>query len=145
MVTIEPARGRGPLGTGVYLLRRAAKPPVGMDADAWLTLFFLPILPLGRWSLEPADSPGQPAFAITRVERPRFAPTLAWITGGLLMAVLAFAPAYAALTLPTGSKAVELGGIFLSLAIVVGGLGWLDQTRERVPLRAALRAWRGAA
>jgi hypothetical protein len=116
-----------------------------MDADAWLTLFFLPILPLGRWSLEPADSSGQPAFAITRVERPRIAATLPWIAAGLLVAALAFAPAYAALTVPTGSKVVELGGIFVSLAIVVGGLGWLDQTRERVPLRAALRAWRGAA
>ena len=93
-------------------------------------------------TLEPA---GSPALAITRVERPRIATTLAWIAGGLLAAALAFVPAYAALTVPTGSKALELGGIFLSLAIVVGGLGWLDATRERVPLRAALRAWRGAA
>ena len=144
MVTIEPARGRGPLGTGVYLLRTATR-PAGMDADAWLTVLFLPILPLGRWSLEPADSSGQPACAITRVERPRIAATLPRIAAGLLVAALAFLPAYAALTVETGSKVVELGGIFLSLAIVVGGLGWLDQTRERVPLGAALRAWRGAA
>jgi hypothetical protein len=143
-VTFEPARGRGPLGTGVYLLRRTATPSRGTDADAWLALLFLPILPLGRWSLEPAGSPGQPAVAITRVERPRVGRTLAWIAGGLLVAALAFVPAWAALTVPTGSKAVELGGIFLSLAIVVFGLGWLDQSRERVPLRAALRAWRGA-
>ena len=141
-VTFEPARGHGPLGTGVHLLRRTARPPDGVDVDAWLTVLFVPILPLGRWSLEPA---GPPAVAITRVERPRIATTLAWIAGGLLVAALAFVPAYAALTVPTGSKALELGGIFLSLAIVVGGLGWLDTTRERVPLRAALRAWRGAA
>ena len=146
MTTVAPTRGGGPLGTGVHLLRRRAS-AAGDVADAWLTVLFLPVVPLGEWTLERADpgGVGEGALRVTRVERPRPLKSLTWIAGGIAAAVLAIAPGYAAISLPLGSKVLELGGIFLSLAAVVGGLGWLDQTRERVPLRAALRATRGGA
>ncbi len=146
MTSFEARRGGGPLGTGAHLLRRRAT-ATGKVADAWLTVLFLPVVPLGEWSLERADpgAAGTGALTVPRVERPRALKSLAWIAGGLVAAVLALAPGYAAISLPLGSKVLELGGIFLSLAAVVGGLGWLDQTRERVPLQAALRATRGAA
>jgi hypothetical protein len=146
VTAFEVLRGGGPLGTGVHLLRRRAT-ATGEVADAWLTVLFLPVVPLGEWTLERADPgvPGTGALSVTRVVRPRLTKSLAWIAGGLVAAVLALAPGYAAISLPLGSKVLELGGIFLSLTAVVGGLGWLDQTRERVPLRAALHAMRGAA
>jgi hypothetical protein len=146
VTAFEARRGGGPLGTGVHLLRRR-NTASGETADAWLTVLFLPVVPFGEWTIERAESgdEGRSLLTLTRVERPRLLKSLAWIAGGLVVAVLALAPGYAAISLPLGSKLLELGGIFLSLTAVVGGLGWLDQTRERVPLQAALRAARGGA
>jgi hypothetical protein len=146
VTAFEARRGGGPLGTGVHLLRRRES-ATGAVADAWLTVLFLPVVPLGEWTLERADPGGAGAgtLTVTRVERPRPLKSLAWIVGGILAAVLALAPGYAAISLPLGSKILELLGIFVSLTAVVGGLGWLDQTRERVPFQAALRAARAAA
>jgi hypothetical protein len=144
VTSFEAGRGSGPLGTGVHLLRRR-KAASGETADAWLTVLFLPVVPFGEWTIERAESgdTGRSVLTVTRVERPRLLKSLAWIAGGLGAAALALAPGYAAISLPLGSKFLELALIFLSLTAVVGGLGWLDQTRERLPLRAALRAARG--
>jgi hypothetical protein len=48
-------------------------------------------------------------------------------------------PAYVAVTFFMGSTPVELGGLFSSAGAIIGLLGWLDQTRDRVPIRAAVR------
>jgi hypothetical protein len=53
-------------------------------------------------------------------------------------------PAYGALTFLMGSKIAELAGLFGSVGAIVGTLGWLDETRDRVPFWVALRAMASA-
>lgn len=139
---LEPSRGRGPVGTGVHLLRRA-RGASEVTAEAWLTVLFVPVLPLGKWSLQPVDASGS-SLRVTRVAPPRALKSLAGIAGGMLAIVLAFLPSYVAVGYFMGSKPVELGGLFSSAGAIVGVLGWLDLAGERVPLPAAVRVLRGA-
>jgi hypothetical protein len=140
---LERTRGRGAVGTGVHLLRRVQSLSEATRADAWITVLFVPLVPLGEWSLQPGDAPGS-SLRVTHVAPPRVLKSVAWIAGGLLAAVLALLPAFAALTLFMGSKPVELGGLFSSASAVVGVLAWLDLTRERVAVAAAVRVLRSA-
>jgi hypothetical protein len=61
------------------------------------------------------------------------------MAAGVLALAVALLPAYVAVAFSVGSKPLELGGLFSSVAILCGALGWLDQTRDRVPLRDAVR------
>lgn len=136
---LEPRLGEGPVGTGVHVLRRAHGPSGATIAEVWLTVLFVPVLPFGEWTLQPGvASPS--SWVVTRVARPRPLKSLARAAGGVLAVVASLLPAYAAITFFMGSKPLELGGLFSSAAALVGGLGWLDETRERVPLGAAVRA-----
>lgn len=136
--TFEPSRGTGPLGTGVHVLRRASTPVGTAVADVWVTLLFVPVVPLGRWTVEPAAGSGY-AWRVRQVGRPRPGRSLAWVAGGLLAALASLLPAFLAVTYFMGSKTAELAGLFSSAGAVIGALGWLDQTRDRVPFGAATR------
>jgi hypothetical protein len=65
---------------------------------------------------------------------------VAWAACGVLAIAAGLLPAYAAITFFTGSRPLELGGLFFSAGALVGALAWLDETRERVPLGTAVRA-----
>jgi len=136
--SFEPARGRGPVGTGVHVLRSGAGPAGATVADIWLTLLFVPLVPLGRWTLEPEGAAGS-VRRVTRVGRPHLAGSLAWIAGGVLAALASLLPAWLAITFSMGSKPAELAGLLSSAGAIIGVLGWLDQTRDRVPLGTAAR------
>ena len=62
---------------------------------------------------------------------------MAWVAGGLLAALASLLPAWLAVTVFMGSKTAELAGLFSSAGAIVGALGWLDQTRDRVPFGTA--------
>ncbi len=132
------------MGTGVHVLRRTRGPAGTTIGDVWMTLLFLPVVPLGEWTMERAEGSGS-SWRVTRVARPRLVRSAAWIAAGILAAALALLPAYLAIAFFMGSKPVELGGLFSSAGALVGALGWLDQTRERVTLRDAVRITRRTA
>ena len=139
----EPKRGEGPVGTGVHLLRRTHGPTGVTIADVWLTFLFLPVVPLGRWTMERGRA-SSTSWLVTHIARPRFVSSMAWVAGGVVATLVSLVPAYLAITSFMGSKPAELGGLFSSAGAVIGTLGWLDQTRERVPFRPALQVLRGA-
>jgi hypothetical protein len=136
--SFEPRRGRGPVGTGVHLLRCTLGPAGTTVADVWLSVLFVPLVPLGRWTLEREGTPGS-AWRVTRVGSPHLGRSVAWVAGGLLAALASLLPAWLAVTVFMGSKAAELAGLFSSAGAIIGALGWLDQTRDRVPFGAATR------
>jgi len=136
--SFEPSRGEGPVGTGVHVLRRTPGPDGTTTGDVWLTLLFVPVVPFGEWTLERGGAAGS-AWRVMQVVRPRLARSAAWVAAGIGALVVSLLPAYVAIVFFMGSKPVELGGLFSSAGAIVGALGWLDQTRERVPLRAAAR------
>ena len=138
-----PSRAEGPVGTGVHLLRLTQGTDGIRRADAWLTLLFLPVVPFGEWILE-RDGRVQSASVIRYVRPPRLLKSILWIVGGIVAAILSLVPAYGALTFLMGSKMAELAGIFGSAGAILGSLGWLDETRDRVPVRVALRAMASA-
>ncbi len=43
--------GRGPIGTGLFLLGSNARTPEVQEAELWLVLLFIPVVPLARWRL----------------------------------------------------------------------------------------------
>jgi len=135
---LEPSRGEGPVGTGVHLLRRTQGPTGITIADVWLTFLFVPVVPFGEWTMQRGGTSSS-SWRVTHVGRPRLSKSVAWVAGGLLAIVMSLLPAYIAVTFFMGSKPVELGGLFSSAGAIIGALGWLDQTRERVPFRAAVR------
>jgi hypothetical protein len=135
---LEPTRGQGPVGTGVHLLRRSPTPEGATVAEVWLTFVFLPVVPLGKWTLAPAASSGS-SWVVGRVDRPSLPWSAAWIAGGLLAALTSLVPAWLAVTFFMGSKPAEIGGLFTSAGAIIAALGWLDGTRARVPVRTALR------
>ena len=112
-------------------------------ADAWLTFLFLPVVPLGEWIVE-RDGRVQGVCVIRNVRPPRLLKSTLWIVGGVVAAVLSLVPAYGALTFLMGSRVAELAGVFGSVGAILGTLGWLDETRDRVPVRVALRAMASA-
>jgi len=138
-LSFQPTRGEGPVGTGVHLLRVTEAPAGTATAEAWVTLLFLPLFPLGTWAVDRRKEP-KPLWHITGVSRPLPARSLLWVAGGAAYVLLSLVPASCAITLFIGSQAAGLGCLFCSVAAIVGALGWLDLTRERVPLRVALQA-----
>jgi hypothetical protein len=77
---------------------------------------------------------------VTQIEKPRLSRSVAWVAGGMVAAVASLVPAYVAVAFFMGSKPAELAGLFSSAGGIIGTIGWLDQTRERVPFRTAVRA-----
>jgi hypothetical protein len=140
----EPSRGMGPVGTGVHLLRQTDAPTGVSVGEAWLTFLFLPVIPFGEWTVD-RGSPSSSCRLVRHVKRPSFWKSVAWVAGGALATLMSLAPAYCAITLFMGSKPAELAGLFSSAGAIIGTLGWLDQTRERVPFRIALHALARAA
>ncbi len=134
----EPMRGRGPVGTGVHVLRCTPGPAGTTVGDVWVTVLFVPVVPLGWWTLQTADGSG-PAWRVTQVGRPRLARSVAWVAGGLAAALASLLPAWLAVTFFMGSKVAELAGLFSTAGAIVGALGWLDQTRDRVRIGTAAR------
>jgi hypothetical protein len=43
--------GRGPIGTGLFLLGSNPRTPEVQEAELWLLLLFIPVAPLARWRL----------------------------------------------------------------------------------------------
>jgi hypothetical protein len=125
------------VGTGVHVLRRRRRADGTTAADVWLTFLFVPVIPLGRWTVEPEEAGS--AWRVTRVARPSLGRSAAWVAGGGLAVLASLLPAWLAVTHFMGSKPAELGGLFSSAGAIIGALGWLDQTRGRVPFRAAVR------
>ncbi len=118
---------------------RCTPGPAGTTvADVWLTVLFVPLVPLGRWTLQPGGGSGR-AWRVTQVGRLHPGRSVAWVAGGLAAAVASLVPAWLAVTLFMGSKPAELAGLFSSAGAIIGALGWLDQTRDRVPLGVATR------
>ena len=136
--SFEPSRGEGPVGTGVHVLRRTRGPAGTTIADVWLTFLFVPVAPFGEWILERGEESGS-AWRVTQVRRPHLAKSVAWVAGGVLTVLASVLPAYVAVTFFMGSKPAELGGLFSSAGAIIGALGWLDQTRDRVPFGTATR------
>jgi hypothetical protein len=136
--SFAPTHGRGPVGTGVHVLRRRSGPDGTTAADVWLTFLFIPLVPLGRWTVEREEGAGS-AWRVTGVARPSLGRSAAWVAGGVLAALASLLPAWLAVTLFMGSKPAELGGLFSTAGAIIGALGWLDETRDRVPFRAAVR------
>jgi hypothetical protein len=56
--SFEPGRGEGPVGTGVFMLRRSLGPNGVAIAHVWVTFLFLPVVPLGEWTVERGGAPG---------------------------------------------------------------------------------------
>jgi hypothetical protein len=108
----------------------------------WLTVLFLPLLPLGRWEVEASAVPDA-AFAVRSLRPPSLGSSLAWYAGAVLLAAISLVPGYLSLGLFMGLKALELGGTFLSAGLIVGLAGWLDETRARVPLLVVMGALAG--
>lgn len=134
--------GEGPVGTGVHVLRRTPGPDGSSIGEVWMTLLFVPLVPLGEWTLERGPGPA-PTWRPAGVARPRLGVSVARVGVGLLAAAATLLPACVAISFLMGSKVVELGGLFASAGAVVGALGWLDQNRERVSLRDAVRLLAG--
>jgi hypothetical protein len=139
----SPRRAEGPIGTGVHLLRLTQGTDGITRADAWLTFLFLPIVPFGEWIVE-RDRSVQSVSVVRHVRPARLLKSILWIVGGAVAAFLSLVPAYGALTFLMGSKIAELAGLFGSVGAIVGTLGWLDETRDRVPFWVALRAMASA-
>ena len=137
-LSFQPRRAQGPVGSGVHLLRTTRHEGGVVHADAWLTILFLPVIPLGEWIVKHQPTPE--ACVIKQVTPPRLVKSALWIGGGFLAAMLSLVPAYGALTFLMGSKVAELAGMFTSVGAILGPLGWLDETRDRVPILVALRA-----
>jgi len=138
-LSFEPRRGEGPVGTGVHLLRRTHGPTGVTIADVWLTFLFLPVVPFGEWTVERGGA-SDPSWLVTQIERPRVLRSVGWVAGGIVAALVSLVPAYVVVAFFMGSKAAGLAGLFSSAGGIIGTIGWLDQTRERVPFRTAVRA-----
>ena len=134
----EPRRGEGPVGTGVHLVRRSHGPTGVTIADVWLTFLFLPVVPFGEWTVERGGA-SRSSWRVAQVRRPHLLRSVAWVAGGVVAILASLLPAYVAVSFFMGSKPAELGGLFASAGAIIGTLGWLDQTRERVPFRTAVR------
>jgi hypothetical protein len=107
-------------------------------ADAWLTILFLPVVPLGEWMVERHSSAA--SSVIRQVRPPQLVKSVLWVGSGVLAALVSLLPAYGALTTLMGSKVAELAGMFTTVGAILGPLAWLDETCDRIPVRVALRA-----
>ena len=134
----EPTRGVGPVGTGIHLLRQTHLPSGGRVAEAWFTFLFVPLIPVGEWTVDQAGPAGSRRM-VRHVKRPRLWKSLAWVAGGALAILVSLTPAYCAITFFMGSKLASLAGLFTSAGAIIGTLGWLDETRERAPFRFAVQ------
>jgi hypothetical protein len=140
--TLCLATGIGPVGTGVHLLRPIEDSAQEKVAEAWLTLLFLPLVPLGTWMLVP--EPGRSDQWVLRgVRPPGVARSVATVVRFYVSAALTFVPGYVVVAFFMGNKVLELAGLFSTAGLIVGLLAWLDSTRERIPLRILARARRG--
>ena len=108
-------------------------------ADAWLTILFLPVVPLGEWMVE-RHSTVDASSVIRQVRPPQLFKSVLWVGSGVLAALVSLLPAYGALTFLMGSKVAELAGMFATVGAILGPLAWLDETCDRIPIRVALRA-----
>lgn len=54
-MTVRAAFGSGPLGTGVHLLGHGGSWRDPGDGEVWLTVLFLPLVPLARWRVVAAS------------------------------------------------------------------------------------------
>ena len=98
----------------------------------WLTVLFLPLVPLGRLVLAGEG----PDWEICRTRAANPGRTLSTILVFYVGTVLAFVPAYIAVRYFVGNQLLSLTGLYCTLGVVVGALAWLDSTRGRIPLRA---------
>lgn len=95
---MEATIGRGPVGTGVFLLQQGAGGAASRQADVWWCFAFLPLVPLSRWQIEALAEPTEQSvgFAIRQQSRIPLSDAIREIAraatgGGLISAVLAFA------------------------------------------------------
>jgi hypothetical protein len=78
----------------VHLLRTTRHEGGVWLADAWLTILFLPVVPLGGWMVEvERDSASDGSSVIRQVSPPRLVKSVVWIAGGVVAAVLSLLPA----------------------------------------------------
>jgi hypothetical protein len=51
--------GRGPIGTGLFLLGANPRKPEVQEAELWLLVLFIPVAPVARWRLRLTVAEGQ--------------------------------------------------------------------------------------
>jgi uncharacterized membrane protein len=98
----------------------------------WLTILFLPLVPLGRLVLAGVG----PAWELRDSRTAAPARVLATLVSFFVGTAAAFLPAYVAVRYFVGNQLASLILMFCTLLLLVGALAWLDATRARVPLRA---------
>jgi hypothetical protein len=113
--------------------------PLEKAADVWVTLLFLPVLPLGKWVVERRGEQ-EPTWALRSVQRPALLDAVATVVAFYAVAVLVFVPGFAGVAYFVGNQLLSLAGLFASLGLIIGLMGWLDSTRSRVPLRDVIRS-----
>ncbi len=136
--TLPLTRAVGPVGTGVHILRWCEREGGPRVAELWLTVLFFPVVPLGSWVM--SEQPERlSSCSVTDVRPPHLGASAAWFLGGIMMGVLSLLPASVALWFFSGHTVAELAGCLVSVGVIIGMLGWLDQTRDRMPIRATVR------
>jgi hypothetical protein len=126
--------GGGPLGTGVFLLGRRGAHAEPWDARAWVTLLFLPLVPLGASRFHgPSERPTGESWEVDRtpLEAPRgdVLQTYGGAAGLLLLAVAPVAFAW---------WTIHQTGLLQALKVVIGAsvpilvLMWRDAKTPRV-------------
>jgi hypothetical protein len=159
--------GRGPVGTGAYLVGHQGPWSEPREAEVWLLLLFFPLVPLSRWVVGAApgsEGTGEGAtleLAVHSRARVGVRAALRRVARAVGVALLLAAPfAFAAAKVGSpwatplfsallGSvlspgllgklgMAVELGALLAGAALPVAVLALLDERTPRVPLRVAL-------
>lgn len=94
----ESSDGGGPVGTGVHLLGHHPGRPDPQWVDAWLTVLFFPLVPIGRWRVVCAaeervcDSGRTLAVEVRSRERLAVKPSLERVVYAIGVAVATLAP-----------------------------------------------------
>lgn len=131
-------RGYSVHGCGVMLLGLRRDEGGGLETTRWLTLFYLPLLPLARWRVEYLGTTGgehqdDETFVFHRVERlPLDLEGMSrTLLAGWGLAAIAFGPAAACVLLIQGAaNNWQMAGVFASCIWPVALLFWV-QYRQR--------------
>lgn len=132
--SVRLTSGDGPLGTGVFLLRRHGLDGV-LQGQAWLLLAFLPVAPRGRVRLKerPAAEGAGDGRLYEEEGSGKLTAAEATATYARGIAGLVFVLASSAMAYLCAAESSWLGGlgVLLGGALPLALFGWLDQTMQR--------------